>query len=478
MKRLYQTCLAAVLLFLIKPTQISLAKGHKVSGYTGTSTSSFQKATEDFFAEVEKLIEQGKQQGLSYLSSKDDRTKRSAKRTLDEAADLLKKKLKGEPSCEKCFELLAITGFYQSYFGFTKDYDDCIKTAGEGLTQFPANSRLAYYKGYAHYNSGQYSETVKAFTRFLMNPVQDTQTLSQVRQLLLDGQQRFLANWNGHAQYYQSPQSRISVYNPQTYKQETVFQVTPDWEINLGSQGFTALTAQASKLEDAGLKEYLENLVSRLTEKSPGSPFSYKLTVINSPEVNAVTPPGHIIVYTGLLAATENESELAAVLAHELAHNYAHHQARAVLQKYHTQNAANALVQLINPKSASAQVAARLGAAITVDLFSRAYSRFEEKEADLYGSHLLFNAGYNPTAATQFFLKLYKTNPKKPVKFLSTHPPAPDRATYLTDYLESFPLDKEMQIDSREFQKMKARLATLVPSTQQKGPGRGVLPNQ
>ncbi len=64
------------------------------------------------------------------------------------------------------------------------------------------------------------------------------------------------------------------------------------------------------------------------------------------------------------------------------------------------------------------------------------------------------------------------------MKFLSTHPPVPDRATYLTDYLESFPLDTEMQIDSKDFQKMKARLATLVPTAQPVGPGRGILPNQ
>ena len=142
------------------------------------------------------------------------------------------------------------------------------------------------------------------------------------------------------------------------------------------------------------------------------------------------------------------------------------------------QNAADALVKLINPQTAAAQLGSKLGAAITVDLFARAYSRFEEKEADLYGAHILFNAGYNPTATSNFFLKLYKANPKKPIKFLSTHPSSPDRASYMTDYLESFPLDKEMQVDSRDFQKMKTKLATLIPGTQQKDPGRGVLPGQ
>jgi Zn-dependent protease with chaperone function len=476
MKRINTNCIFGAVLFVLNAAPLNFVREQSSSATRLSSITNLATANQDFFIQVENLIEQGKQQGMSYLNSRNDKVRKSAKNSLDDAESMVKKKLKQEPNCEKCIELLIMANFYQSYFGFSKNYNDCIDEAKDGLTQFPENSRIAYYKGFAHYNAGQNSEAVKAFNRFLMGSTADTQTMAQVRQLLQDGQQRFLSNWNLHAQYYQSAESKILVYNAQTYKYEPAFQVTPEWEMGLGSQGYTALTAQATKLEDAELKEYLDNLISRLVNRSPGSPFNYQLTIVNSPEVNAVTPPGHIIVYTGLLAAAENESELAAVLSHELAHNYAHHQARAVLQKYHMNTAANAVVKLINPQTATAQIASQLGAIITVDLFSRAYSRFEEKEADLYGAHILFNAGYNPTASSNFFLKLYKTNPRKPIKFLSTHPSAPDRTTYITDYLESFPLDREMQIDSKDFQKMKTKLATLIPLNQQQGQGRGVLP--
>ncbi len=70
----------------------------------------------------------------------------------------------------------------------------------------------------------------------------------------------------------------------------------------------------------------------------------------------------------------------------------------------------------------------------------------------------MVNAGYNPTALPSFFLKMYEANPRQPIKFLSTHPPQPDRVNNMSDYLQAFPLDRELAIDSSDaFKIMKAR---------------------
>jgi len=420
-------------------------------------------------AKAEALIRQARESGLTFLNSKDEKAGKSARKDLEEAEHLLKDGVKKQPDQEKNWEGLAAAHFYQAYFGFSKNYDDCIETAEAGLKRFPANQLLSYYEGYARFNAREYAAALKAFNRYLMAPPGDPQREAQVRQLQKASQDQFLGSWNRQADFYQSKESRIEQMDPKTYRQVTVFQASRDWELQLGSQGFQALTANAPKLEDAELKTYLEDLVNRLLSKNPGAPFDFQLTVLNSPLVNAVTPPGHIIVYSGLLGFADSESELAAVLAHELGHNYAHHQARAGIKAMLLQGSANSLTALINPRSDLAKLGVSTVTSLGAGLIMRAYSRFEEKEADLYATHLMFNAGFNPTAASGFFLKMYKANPKQPIKFLSTHPPVPDRATYLTDYLESFPLDRELTLDSPAFQKLKARFASAAT-------GRGALP--
>jgi predicted Zn-dependent protease len=429
-------------------------------------------ARQDPAGQAEALIKQGREQGLRYLNDNDNHAKNDAKKSLEQAEKLLKDAIKRQPECAKCTEQLVADYFYQAYFGFSKDYDECIETAERGLARFPGNARLAFFKGYAHYNAKEYSEAAKALNQYLMAASGEPETEAKAREILKDSQQHFLTDWNRQASFFGSKESRIERYNAQTMKNEVVFQATPELEAQLGGLGFASLTEKAKTLEDPEVKAYLDGLVTRLLSKSPGPVGNVRITLIDAPEVNAVTPPGHIIVYRGLLGFAENESQLAGVLAHELGHNYAHHQARTVIKGYVMQGLATSLLQALKPQGRAENTVAQLAAQMGVGLYMKAYSRGEEKEADLYGAHIMFNAGYNPSDASSFFLKMYKQNPKQPIKFLSTHPPLQDRAEYLIDYLENFPLDKEMRQDSEEFQKIRARLG----KAQTAAPGRGVIP--
>lgn len=408
-------------------------------------------------AQIDALLQRAQTGGLQSQQTNDRKARDQARKDLDEAEKVVRAALRKDAACEVCVTGQVAVHFFRSVFNIDNEYDECLKLADEGLERFPQNARLALYKGFAHYNRSQQREAAMALRRFIMLAPNDP-AAAQARTLADDAQQKFLAGWYSQANFYQSPESRVTNYNAQTFTNDVVFQVTPEYEAQLGQLGFASLAQSAPVMNDPEAVAFLQQLVARIVEKTPGPSFRYQVSLLDSPAVNAVTPPGHIIVYTGLLRFVDSEAQLAGVLAHELAHNYGHHSARKVIKAYLVQNIATNLARTVNPQTVVAQAITQISTSVGVNLFVNAYSRFEEQEADYYGAHLMFNAGYNPTALPSFFLKMYEANPRQPIKFLSTHPPQPDRVNNMSDYLQAFPLDRELAIDSSDaFKIMKAR---------------------
>jgi predicted Zn-dependent protease len=421
--------------------------------------------TDAALARIDTLIQQARDSGVQYLNTNDHKARDAAHKSLDAAERAVRDLLKHDAACERGLEFQAAIPLFRATFKIDDQYDEAIEAANRGLERFPQNARLNYIKGFAHHGRGELHEAVVSLKRFLALAPNDPGAPS-VRQMVADDEQRFLTTWYTQANFYQSNDARIVAFNAQANRADVTFQVTPEYELQLGQMGFTQLAQGARAVSDPETTAFLQQLVNRIVERTPGPAFRYDVTLLDSPDVNAVTPPGHIIVYTGLLRFVENEGQLVGVLSHELAHNYAHHSARRVIKAYYAQSVAAAVTQAVNPQSATAQIMTQLSTSVGIGLFLNAYSRFEEKEADLFGSHLMFNAGYNPTGLPSAFLKLYEANPKQAIKFLNTHPPLPDRVNYLSDYLEAFPLDRPLLADSSDaFASLKRRYpsASAVP---------------
>ena len=76
-------------------------------------------------------------------------------------------------------------------------------------------------------------------------------------------------------------------------------------------------------------ERYLDNILGKLAQASdtPGQ-AAYKVTILNTPVVNAFAlPSGNLYVTRGLLALAGDASEAAAVMAHEIAHVTLRHSA-------------------------------------------------------------------------------------------------------------------------------------------------------
>lgn len=202
--------------------------------------------------------------------------------------------------------------------------------------------------------------------------------------------------------------------------------LNPQQEAEIGLQFYNQLLAAPNYIADQELQHYLNQLGRQISSNSslPDTPLHFNFLQEN--ELNAfAVPGGYITFHSGLLLATESESELASVVGHEIAHLSQRHLprmlARANAAKIPTTAAIIASI-LIGGRTGIAGITLANANALSRQL---AYSRKFEQEADAIGMKMMANSGYDPKAMAGFFNKLQRfnllTNQDVP-EFLRAHP--------------------------------------------------------
>ncbi len=153
--------------------------------------------------------------------------------------------------------------------------------------------------------------------------------------------------------------------------------------------------------------------------------YKWEFNLVESKEVNAwCMPGGKVVVYSGILPVTQNETALAIVLGHEITHAVAGHGRERMSQQLLAQG-----IQVAGGVALS-------GNATAVNVFNNVYgptaqlgvllpnSRNQELEADHYGLIFAAMAGYDPREAIPFWTRMMNlsANSQKPPVFLSDHP--------------------------------------------------------
>ena len=234
-------------------------------------------------------------------------------------------------------------------------------------------------------------------------------------------------------------------------------------EQQLGRTFMRDARKQLKFIDDPELKSYLSGLGRKLAlhSDSPDQEFSFYL--IEHPALNAfAVPGGHISVHTGLILAAEDESELAAVVAHEIAHITQHHLPRMLDQaQSQTLPALAAIVAaiLLGGPAASAALTATNAAMIESQL---SYSRTFEREADAIGIQALSRAGYDARAMPRFFLRMEqwsRIQESNAPEFLRTHPLTANRIAESQARAESYPPPEQLSEDA--FRHMRAKIQAL-----------------
>ena len=249
--------------------------------------------------------------------------------------------------------------------------------------------------------------------------------------------------------------------------------ISPEKEQAIGESLLRMLQSSASIIHDPLLNEYVEGLVYRLASVSGLENPELNIVVINAADINAFAMPGGILgINAGLFIYSENEAELAAVIAHELAHLKQRHFARSVEKldrtKWATLTALFASIALIAATGEGDAGIAALATTQAVSFDSQLkFSRQNEREADRIGMQTLVEAGFNPYAMPHFFERLTRAqrfSTDMPYEFLRTHPVTQSRIADSVARAEQLPVPTKLN-SSLEYKLMRSRVLAAYATT-------------
>ena len=233
-------------------------------------------------------------------------------------------------------------------------------------------------------------------------------------------------------------------------------------EIAIGKQMAQEVERQAKIVDDPIVAEYVNRVGQNLVRNSDAKvPFTIK--VIDAEDINAFAlPGGFFFVNTGVIAAADNEAELAGVMGHEIAHVAARHgmkqQTKADLVRY-------ASIPAMILSGGWTGYLIYQGAQLAIPMGFLTFSRADEAQADDLGLQYMYKTGYDPNAFIDFFEKVQSQEKRKPgsmAKVFSSHPPTAERIKAaqknIQEHLKSRP---EYVVNTSEFNDVKGRVMAM-----------------
>ncbi len=222
--------------------------------------------------------------------------------------------------------------------------------------------------------------------------------------------------------------------------------LTPQAERQLGERVMREVRRDPDYLDDWLVRDYLNSVAAKLSLAASaqyigGYRPDFDLFAMRDPQINAFSLPGGFIgVNTGLIVATQTESELASVIGHEMGHVLQRHIARMIAASERSGYAALAsalfgvLAGVLAHSGDLGSAIAIGGQAYAVDNQLR-FSRSAEHEADRVGFQLLAGSGYDPYGMVAFFERLDRASMSDAgvPAYARTHPLTGERIADMSD---------------------------------------------
>jgi hypothetical protein len=238
---------------------------------------------------------------------------------------------------------------------------------------------------------------------------------------------------------------------------------SPADDIKLGQDAAREIEKELVLIPNRDANTYITSLGQRLLSKAPNpSRFPFTFKIVDDKSINAFAlPGGPIYMHRGAIESADNEAQIAGVMGHEIAHVLLRHGA-AQQRKGGFLGGLAGIVGAVAGDGRLGQVVG-MGAAMTANLKLLSYSREAEANADLMGTQMLYDSGYDPKAMAEFFEKLASENKGSKVgEFLSNHPNPGNRVANVNDEIRRIgPPLRNPKYDSAEFQRVKRTLLAM-----------------
>jgi len=227
-----------------------------------------------------------------------------------------------------------------------------------------------------------------------------------------------------------------------------VEQATMQMEEKLGDLFWDVFNKAEDEINDPYIKSSIDSIVTKLCDKNNLDRSRIKLHLLDKDEINAFAlPNGHLVIYSGLILASENPEELSGVISHEVAHIELNH----VMKKLIKEVGLSMLISMTTNGGGSEIIRET-----ATTLSSSAFDRTLEKEADIKAIDYLIESNIDAEPFANFLYRLSDNDPKI-VKYLSwtaSHPESKQRAEYIIEYSKGKAIDKESVLKEETWKKL------------------------
>lgn len=237
-------------------------------------------------------------------------------------------------------------------------------------------------------------------------------------------------------------------------------------EIEMGDYYTRMLQGSAPIINDPMINEYINLLGNKLVANTDSVQTPFRFYVMQSNLLNAFAYfGGNVVIHSRLIIHTDNESQLASVMAHEIGHVTQRHLARAMEERNKNSpyvwgaTLGSLLLLLANPEVGMAAMTSTIAGSAQSTI---SFTQSNEQEADRVGLKTLADAGFDPNAATEFLQKLADETrfTSKPPEMLLTHPLPDSRLSDVRNRANQY--SKKSIPSSLDYYLAKARLVILL----------------